>query len=96
MSGRNSENLIEYVGLFVVHGREVLAKRKAEGLKVILAPTADRQDHGFVDTSDNSRLSDGVKFEEPYSKSRDKSFASAVVTDPWGASIELTEGLKWL
>jgi len=37
---------------------------------------------------------DGVKLEEPYSKSRHKDFASAKLTDPWGVSIELTEGLR--
>jgi catechol 2,3-dioxygenase-like lactoylglutathione lyase family enzyme len=36
----------------------------------------------------------GVKFDRPYSKSRHASFASAELTDPWGASIELTEGLN--
>src|SRR5258708_36348987 len=36
----------------------------------------------------------GVKFEEPYSKSRHKGFASASFTDPFGVSVELTEGLK--
>jgi catechol 2,3-dioxygenase-like lactoylglutathione lyase family enzyme len=36
----------------------------------------------------------GVKFDEPYSKTRHKSFASATLTDPWGVSVELTEGLK--
>jgi len=36
----------------------------------------------------------GIKFEEPYSKSRHKGFASAKFTDPWGVSVELTEGLK--
>ena len=35
----------------------------------------------------------GVKFDKPYSKTRFKSFASAEFTDPWGSSIELTEGL---
>jgi hypothetical protein len=35
----------------------------------------------------------GVKFDQPYSKKRHKSFASAELTDPWGTSIELTEGL---
>ncbi len=35
-----------------------------------------------------------VKFEEHYSKSRHKDFASAKFTDPWGVSIELTEGLR--
>jgi hypothetical protein len=37
---------------------------------------------------------DGVKFDEPYSKTRHKSFASAEFTDPWGISIELIEGLS--
>ena len=37
---------------------------------------------------------DGVKFDQPYNKSRHKSFASAEFADPWGASIELTEGLS--
>ena len=36
----------------------------------------------------------GVKFEQPYSKSRHQDFASAEFTDPWGVSIELTEGLR--
>jgi catechol 2,3-dioxygenase-like lactoylglutathione lyase family enzyme len=36
----------------------------------------------------------GVKFDQPYSKSRHKGFASAELTDPWGTSIELTEGLN--
>jgi catechol 2,3-dioxygenase-like lactoylglutathione lyase family enzyme len=36
----------------------------------------------------------GVKFDQPYSKSRHKSFRSAELTDPWGTSIELTEGLN--
>ena len=35
-----------------------------------------------------------VKFDEPYSKTRHKSFASAEFTDPWGTSVELTEGLN--
>ena len=36
----------------------------------------------------------GVKLDGPYSKSRHKSFASAELVDPWGVSIELTEGLN--
>ena len=36
----------------------------------------------------------GVKLDAPYSKTRHKSFASAELTDPWGVSIELTEGLN--
>ena len=38
----------------------------------------------------------GVKFDQPYSKSRHKGFASAELTDPLGTSIELTEGLNRL
>ena len=37
---------------------------------------------------------DGVKFDQPYSKTRHKSYASAMLTDPWGTTIELTEGLN--
>ena len=36
----------------------------------------------------------GVKFDEPYSKTRHKDFGSAELTDPFGVSIELTEGLN--
>ena len=36
----------------------------------------------------------GIIFEYPYSKTRYPSFASAGLTDPWGAAIELTEGLN--
>ena len=36
----------------------------------------------------------GVKLDAPYSTTRHKSFASAELTDPWGTSIELTEGLN--
>ncbi len=36
----------------------------------------------------------GVKFDGAYSKKRHKSFASAELTDPFGVSIELTEGLN--
>ena len=37
---------------------------------------------------------DGVKFDEPYSKKRHKSYASAQLTGPGGELIELTEGLN--
>ncbi len=36
----------------------------------------------------------GVKFDKPYSKSRHHGFASVELTDPWGTSLELTEGLN--
>jgi catechol 2,3-dioxygenase-like lactoylglutathione lyase family enzyme len=36
----------------------------------------------------------GLKFAERYSKTRHDGFASAKFTDPWGVSVELTEGLK--
>jgi catechol 2,3-dioxygenase-like lactoylglutathione lyase family enzyme len=42
----------------------------------------------------NRLESNGIKFDQPYSKTRHKSFASAQLTDPWGLSIELTEGLS--
>jgi hypothetical protein len=35
----------------------------------------------------------GVKFDAPYAKST-AGFASATFTDPWGTTIELTEGLR--
>ena len=38
----------------------------------------------------------GVKLDKPYSKTRNKSYASAELTDPWGTTIELTEGLNRL
>jgi len=37
---------------------------------------------------------DGIKLTAPYSKSRHKSFASAELVDPWGITIQLTEGLN--
>ena len=36
----------------------------------------------------------GVKLDKPYSKSRHDGFASVELTDPWGNSLELTEGLN--
>ena len=36
----------------------------------------------------------GIIFEYPYSKTRNKGFASAAIIDPWGTFIELTEGLS--
>jgi hypothetical protein len=35
----------------------------------------------------------GVKFDAPYRKTPD-GIATATLTDPWGTSIELTEGLR--
>jgi hypothetical protein len=35
----------------------------------------------------------GVKFDSPYQKNAD-GIATATLTDPWGTSIELTEGLR--
>src|SRR4030095_4081689 len=37
--------------------------------------------------------SEGVKFDAPYSRTA-AGFASATLTDPWGTTIELTEGLR--
>ncbi len=36
----------------------------------------------------------GMKFDEPYSTTRHKSYASAMFTGPGGESVELTEGLR--
>jgi len=36
----------------------------------------------------------GVKLDKPYSTTRHHSFASAELIDPWGTTIELTEGLN--
>jgi len=36
----------------------------------------------------------GVPLTEPYSRTRHASYASAVLMDPWGTTIELTEGLN--
>jgi len=38
----------------------------------------------------------GVKFNQTYSRRRHKGYASAELTDTWGTSIELTEGLNKL
>jgi len=38
----------------------------------------------------------GVKFDEPYSTTRRKSYASAIFTGPGGESVDLTEGLRKL
>ena len=35
----------------------------------------------------------GIKLDQPYSKTRHKDFASAELTDNYGVSVELTEGL---
>ena len=35
----------------------------------------------------------GMKFDQPYSKTRYQSFAHAAFTDPWGTPVQLTEGL---
>jgi catechol 2,3-dioxygenase-like lactoylglutathione lyase family enzyme len=35
----------------------------------------------------------GVKFDSPYNKPKGAAMATAFFTDPWGTSIELTEGL---
>ncbi len=35
----------------------------------------------------------GVKLDKPYSKTRSHAFATAELIDPWGTTIELTEGL---
>jgi catechol 2,3-dioxygenase-like lactoylglutathione lyase family enzyme len=65
------------------------------------APTKGRMlDHiGFEVTNLAAfcrRLADnGVRFDQPYQKSP-SGFAFAFITDPWGTTIELTEGLRAL
>jgi len=65
------------------------------------APTKGRMlDHiGFEVTELEAfcrRLAaDGVRFEQPYQK-LPSGFALALITDPWGTTIELTEGLRAL
>jgi catechol 2,3-dioxygenase-like lactoylglutathione lyase family enzyme len=38
----------------------------------------------------------GIKFDRPYSISPATSFGSAIMTDPWGTRVELTEGYEGL
>jgi catechol 2,3-dioxygenase-like lactoylglutathione lyase family enzyme len=65
------------------------------------APTRGRMlDHiGFeienLEAFCKKLVSNGVKFDVPYTRSSN-GLASAVLTDPWGTSIELTEGLRKL
>ena len=40
-----------------------------------------------------ARESQGLTFDQPYS-ALPSGIATAVLTDPWGTSIELTEGLR--
>jgi catechol 2,3-dioxygenase-like lactoylglutathione lyase family enzyme len=67
---------------------------------LLTAPTKGRPvDHiGFEVTNLEAFCkkleANGVKFDQPYSKTRHRGFASADLTDPWGVSIELTEGLN--
>lgn len=64
------------------------------------APTKGRQvDHiGFevnnLEAFSRKLEAGGVKLDKPYSKTRHDGFASVELTDPWGISIELTEGLN--
>jgi catechol 2,3-dioxygenase-like lactoylglutathione lyase family enzyme len=65
-----------------------------------LVPTKGRAlDHiGFevknLETFRKKLEANGVKFDQPYSKIPHGVYASAELTDPWGTSIELTEGLN--
>ena len=64
----------------------------------VLAPTKGRMlDHiGFeirgLEAFCKKLVAKGVKFDVPYSKG-DSGIGTAVLTDPWGTRIELTEGL---
>ena len=46
-----------------------------------------------LDTFCKALEAQGIKFDEPYSTTRHKSYANAILTNPWGTTIELTEGL---
>jgi catechol 2,3-dioxygenase-like lactoylglutathione lyase family enzyme len=67
------------------------------GNKQAMAPTRGRMlDHIGFEVRDLAALcrrleTGGVKFDEPYAKDR-SGVARARLTDPWGTSIELTEG----
>src|SRR5262245_39924514 len=71
------------------------------GSRVPLAPTRGRRlDHiGFevknLETFCKKLTANGVKLEAPYTKHAN-GLATAMLTDPWGTSIELTEGLNAL
>jgi catechol 2,3-dioxygenase-like lactoylglutathione lyase family enzyme len=69
------------------------------GLPMPMTPTKGRTlDHiGFevanLESFCRNLSAAGVKLDQPYSKGRD-GVATASLTDPWGTSIELTEGLN--
>ena len=64
------------------------------------APTKGRAvDHIGFEVKDLEAFSKkleagGTKLDKPYSKTRHDGFASVELTDPWGISLELTEGLN--
>ena len=68
------------------------------GVPEVFAPTKGRMlDHiGFeiknLEAFCKKLQAAGVKFEKPYTK-RETGISEAFLTDPWGTSIELTEGL---
>jgi glyoxalase/bleomycin resistance protein/dioxygenase superfamily protein len=74
--------------------------RETKDLPKPLAPTKGRalDRIGFevknLEAFSKKLESAGVKFDKPYSRSRYPSYASAEVTDPWGVTVELTEGLN--
>jgi len=74
--------------------------RETKELPKPLAPTKGRtlDRIGFevrnLEAFSKKLESAGVKFDKPYSKSRYPSYASAEFTDPWGVTVELTEGLN--
>ena len=71
------------------------------GQAMAQAPTRGRMlDHiGFevtgLETFCRQLETRGVKLDKPYTKGSD-GIATAALTDPWGTSIELTEGLNRL
>jgi catechol 2,3-dioxygenase-like lactoylglutathione lyase family enzyme len=86
-------------GYAEIPGIEMRFARGAEPVKTLPLPTKGRtMDRiGFevknLEAFCKKLEASGVKLDQPYSKTRHKSFASAQLTDPWGTSIELTEGL---
>lgn len=74
--------------------------RETKDLPKPLAPTRGRtlDRIGFevknLEAFSKKLESAGIKFDKPYSKSRYPSYSSAEFTDPWGVTVELTEGLN--
>ena len=68
--------------------QEVLALIREEGRKAVAIP-GDIREEAFCKKLDAM----GVKLTKPYAKVEKMNLGVAFLTDPWGTSIELTEGL---